>query len=292
MKLFDKSFSVIALAVLAILGVFTTLLWGKIDNLLLDKRDIEKEISVLKDNISREKEYHLFDEAKNPTTVASSQKDILDNLTLELDKKTSEIESLKADIYKLSNYKSEVDALKNEIKTLKVGNTASHVNEKLDQKYEDLSQKLSDSQKENLELKKQIALHQRENNPTPAQIYPSKKRWTLSHNVLFHLGQSRLTQDGLNSLKNISTELLNLQKKNEHNKNFMIEVAGHSDSIKIKDPNLTNRYLSAKRALVVIRFLENNGINPKNLVASAWGEHHPRYKTPSKNRRIEILVSY
>jgi len=78
-------------------------------------------------------------------------------------------------------------------------------------------------------------------------------------------------------------------------KNVEIQIRGFTDNTPPpKDsPYKDNWELSAARALAVLRILIENGVNPKQLSAAAYGPYHPiaSNNTPegrAKNRRVEI----
>ena len=64
---------------------------------------------------------------------------------------------------------------------------------------------------------------------------------------------------------------------------------------KLKTLYEDNWDLSARRALVVTRFLVEQGVAPDNLAAAGYGQHDPAASNKSqagrrKNRRIELIV--
>jgi len=81
--------------------------------------------------------------------------------------------------------------------------------------------------------------------------------------------------------------------------NVFIEIEGHTDNVQISRA-LAQRYptnweLSAARAINVARFLQDQGIDPGNLSAVAYGEWKPvatndTAEGKAKNRRIEIIL--
>ncbi len=72
-----------------------------------------------------------------------------------------------------------------------------------------------------------------------------------------------------------------------------IRVEGHTDSDPIRASKSEwedNLDLSLTRAASVSRYLEQQGINPKLVTTSGFGEHRPRGTNKAKNRRVEIVV--
>lgn len=76
------------------------------------------------------------------------------------------------------------------------------------------------------------------------------------------------------------------------NKNFMLEVIGHTDNI---GTHAVNRDVSLKRANVVISYLVAHGIDEKRLRATPMGAKQPvapndSEDNRSKNRRVEFII--
>jgi chemotaxis protein MotB len=110
--------------------------------------------------------------------------------------------------------------------------------------------------------------------------------------VLFDSGKAEVKGGGQAILKKIVSVLKDVKDKS-------IRIEGHTDNVPItgmlakKYP--TNRELSAARAINVTRYLQEQGIDPANLSAIAFGEYKPvaSNDTPegkAKNRRIEIIL--
>jgi chemotaxis protein MotB len=110
--------------------------------------------------------------------------------------------------------------------------------------------------------------------------------------ILFDSGESTVKEEGLAVLKRVVEILINVKDKN-------IRVEGHTDNVQIagrlakKYP--TNWDLSYARAINVTKYLQQQGIDPKILSATAFGEYQPiaDNSTPegkAKNRRIAIIL--
>ena len=108
--------------------------------------------------------------------------------------------------------------------------------------------------------------------------------------VLFDSGQTKVKDEGIQVLQKVVDILKSVTDK-------AIRIEGHTDNDKIggtlaqKYP--TNWELSAARAVNVTRFLQDQGLNPENLGAVAFGEYKPvadneTDEGKAKNRRIEI----
>jgi chemotaxis protein MotB len=99
-------------------------------------------------------------------------------------------------------------------------------------------------------------------------------------------------QEGLDVLQRVVEILKNVKDKS-------IRVEGHTDNVKIKGRLAkqypTNWELSAARALNVTKYLQQQGLDPVLLSATAFGEYQPvaGNDTPegrAKNRRIAIIL--
>jgi chemotaxis protein MotB len=110
--------------------------------------------------------------------------------------------------------------------------------------------------------------------------------------ILFASGEAAVKKEGLEVLKRVVDILKNMQDKN-------IRVEGHTDNVKITSKLAkvypSNWELSAARAINVTKYLQQQGIDPAILSATAFGEYQPLAdnSTPegrAKNRRIAIIL--
>jgi chemotaxis protein MotB len=136
-------------------------------------------------------------------------------------------------------------------------------------------------------LKKEI-----ESQQIQVQRYRDQLRVDMVNEVLFDSGEAEVKAAG----KVILEKVANVLKKTDGRK---IDIQGHTDNVPIVGA-LTKRYatnweLSAARAVNVARFLQQSGVDPKWLAATAHSEYDPRAGNDTdegrqKNRRIEILL--
>lgn len=108
---------------------------------------------------------------------------------------------------------------------------------------------------------------------------------TLSHELLFRKGSSKLDKKGIQALQKFATNF-NAQEDIE----FMVE--GHSDS---DGSALKNWEISTKRAVNVVNQLVKFGIDPKTITAAGRSYYQPLVPNTneinkSKNRRTEIII--
>jgi chemotaxis protein MotB len=110
--------------------------------------------------------------------------------------------------------------------------------------------------------------------------------------ILFDSGKVEIKPEGKEVLNRV-VDILAVTTGKE------ILVEGHTDNIPIAG-NLSKKYptnweLSAARAINIVRYLEEQGIDPQILAAVAFSEHRPvaENNTPegrAKNRRITIIL--
>jgi chemotaxis protein MotB len=108
---------------------------------------------------------------------------------------------------------------------------------------------------------------------------------SLSHDLLFKKGSSRLDRSGINALQEF---VANFEQKTDLE--FIIE--GHSDSDGSPSKNWE---ISTKRAVAVVNQLIKLGMDPKTITASGRSFYKPLVPNTnelnkSKNRRTEIII--
>jgi chemotaxis protein MotB len=110
--------------------------------------------------------------------------------------------------------------------------------------------------------------------------------------ILFDSGRADVKPEGLEILGKMVETLKKVSDK-------AIRIEGHTDVVQITGGLArtfpTNWELSAARAINVTKFLQQQGIDPRNLSAAAFAEHKPvadnsTKEGRAKNRRIEITL--
>ncbi len=110
----------------------------------------------------------------------------------------------------------------------------------------------------------------------------------LQESILFESGKSDLKKEGREVLAKASKIL------RETGRDF--QVAGHTDYKPIRTAKFPSNWdLSASRALVVTKYLIDEGMEPTKLSAAAFSEFYPIAKNDTdegraENRRIEIML--
>ncbi len=112
----------------------------------------------------------------------------------------------------------------------------------------------------------------------------------MKDKILFSSGSATIGAEGKDALKSVAEVLRGVQGK-------VIRVEGHTDNQPLgRGKFATNWDLSAARALAVVRFLQEAGVDPTKLAGAGYGEFQPiaANDTPegrSQNRRIEIVLA-
>ena len=112
---------------------------------------------------------------------------------------------------------------------------------------------------------------------------------SLHNDVLFDEGKTDLKPAGKQALTEIGQALKTVSAR-------LFQVAGHTDNLPIKNKDYASNWeLSTARAVVVVKFLADQGVTPSVLSAAGYGEFDPVASNAdaanrSKNRRIEISL--
>jgi chemotaxis protein MotB len=165
-----------------------------------------------------------------------------------------------------------------------------------------LSEDVSELQKAKEEKVKEVSgtyeqlLANMKNEISKGQVTISELKGKLTVNmeaaILFDSGKADVMPEGLEILNKMVDTLKNVKDKT-------IRIEGHTDVVQITGGLTrvfpTNWELSAARAINVTKFLQQQGIDPRNLSATAFAEHKPvadnsTKEGRAKNRRIEITL--
>lgn len=110
----------------------------------------------------------------------------------------------------------------------------------------------------------------------------------ITDDMLFDSGKAEIREAAKSYLADIARVVSEIDNP--------IQVEGHTDNIPIATTRFPSNWeLSSARALNVLHFLVDQGIDPNRLSATAYGEHKPLYPndTPelrARNRRVEIVL--
>jgi len=121
-------------------------------------------------------------------------------------------------------------------------------------------------------------------------------RFVFQSEILFPSGQDAFHPESTLSLDQIAEAVIKLEELIPGEITWTLQVDGHTD----KNPVLgygrfkSNWELSAARAIAVVRYLVNKGVNPRRLAAAGFSEFHPLgvdINDMAKNRRIELKLT-
>jgi chemotaxis protein MotB len=111
----------------------------------------------------------------------------------------------------------------------------------------------------------------------------------MASNILFPSGKASLLEEGEEALVELAHILQTIDDRN-------FQIAGHTDNVPINSGRFKSNWeLSTARAVTVVKYLQENGVNPVNLSASGYAEYQPAVSNETKegqaqNRRIEIVL--
>ena len=123
---------------------------------------------------------------------------------------------------------------------------------------------------------------------------PTRGVWTIADTLLFEPGKAEIRKAGQQALRKLG-EALQAEAARGH----FIRIDGHTDDQPIvasKETYPSNWHLSGARALNVLLYLEQAGVDPSKMFFAGYGEHFPReanakgHKGNKKNRRVEIAI--
>lgn len=113
---------------------------------------------------------------------------------------------------------------------------------------------------------------------------------TFLAEVLFDSGKAKLRESSDAVLTKVSNILIRKVPNNN------IGVEGHTDNVPIKYSKWQSNWeLSTQRALSVLHFLEDHGVNPERLSVLGYGQYAPVASNDTEqgrqlNRRVEIVI--
>jgi len=117
-------------------------------------------------------------------------------------------------------------------------------------------------------------------------VDPLTGKVTIEGEVLFSAGRAELKESAKKILNKVADAI-----KNEPG--CYIQISGHTDTDKIINTadmwkSKSNFELAAYRALSVLLYLEDQGVDPARMFLCSFGEHRPKSGRKSENRRVEI----
>jgi chemotaxis protein MotB len=228
----------------------------------------------------------------------------LSGMTLQKDKLTTDLAYVTGQRDKVASDREELDRI------------LQSRSDSLSQSIFELRRKVTDLDAENAKLKEENAilvkareeqvqkvsstyeslLEKMKSEISKGQVTISELKGKLTVNmvdsILFDSGKAEVKKGGLEILGKVISILKDVNDKS-------IRIEGHTDNVQIVGV-LAKRYptnweLSAARAINVARYLQDQGIDPGQLSAVAYGEWKPvatndTAEGKAKNRRIEIIL--
>jgi chemotaxis protein MotB len=121
-------------------------------------------------------------------------------------------------------------------------------------------------------------------------------RFVLPASVLFPTGSENIGDSARGELSEVADAIVELQSQIPPEINWVIRVDGHTDVRPVSGRFQSNWELSAARAIAVVRYFIDQGINPERLVAAGFGEYQPLDPADTeaaytRNRRIELKLT-
>ena len=122
-------------------------------------------------------------------------------------------------------------------------------------------------------------------------------RFVFQSEVLFPSGQATLTPEGLATIDQLATAIVELERSIPSEIDWALQVDGHTDIRPIASAQFPSNWeLSSARATTVVKYLISRGVSPKRLVAAGYGEFQPLEEGNSeevlrRNRRIELKLT-
>ena len=123
-------------------------------------------------------------------------------------------------------------------------------------------------------------------------------RFIIQSEVLFDSGSFELSAEGRTKVGKIAAVMKEIAPSIPADLKWGLQINGYTDIKQMKPGSVVkdNWELSTRRALTVLRLLEENGIASDHLAAAGYGENHPiatgsAPEDLKKNRRIELKLT-
>ncbi|QSP95775.1 peptidoglycan -binding protein [Marinobacter salinisoli] len=122
-------------------------------------------------------------------------------------------------------------------------------------------------------------------------------RFLLPSELLFASGSAQLGPEGQQELDKLAAVLLDVARSIPDDIDWIMRIDGHTDIIPINTPQFPSNWeLSTARAVAVVRYLAEQGVPDRRMVAAGFGQYFPVADGTSpealqKNRRIEIKLT-
>ncbi len=122
-------------------------------------------------------------------------------------------------------------------------------------------------------------------------------RFVFQSEVLFPSGSDEINAAGTQELDKLASAILELETEIPAEIAWVLRVDGHTDSRPINSARFKSNWeLSAARAISVVRYLIDKGVDPQHLVAAGFADNYPLVEGETDealaaNRRIELKLT-
>ncbi len=121
-------------------------------------------------------------------------------------------------------------------------------------------------------------------------------RFVFQSEVLFPVGSAQLSDQGRERLTKLAQTFREIAPTIPKDIPWILRVDGHADRQPITGAFASNWELSTQRAVNVVKFLITQGISPKHLAATGFGDNQPldpanTQEAYARNRRIELRLT-
>lgn len=122
-------------------------------------------------------------------------------------------------------------------------------------------------------------------------------RFVFQSELLFDSGSADLGAPGRQQLGKLASTLRDVTQRIPAEIDWILRIDGHTDRVPINTPRFPSNWdLSTARAVSVVQYLATQGIPPRRLAATGFGEFRPLdpgsgAEVYRKNRRIEIKLT-
>jgi chemotaxis protein MotB len=121
-------------------------------------------------------------------------------------------------------------------------------------------------------------------------------RFIFQAELFFESASDELSDSGKKQVSELAAVIKEIGEKIPKQIKWILRVDGHTDSRSITSGKFASNWeLSAARAISVVKYLMEKGVDPRHLVAAGFGENQPisfgnSEQDFAKNRRIEFKL--
>lgn len=122
-------------------------------------------------------------------------------------------------------------------------------------------------------------------------------RFVFQSELLFSTGSAQLQDEGRAQVRSLVNSLKEIAAKIPDDIDWVLRVDGHTDKRPINSSQFPSNWeLSTARALAIVKYMIDLGIEPRQLAATGFGEYHPlddreNELAYARNRRIELKLT-